>query len=206
MIEAIFHNKSPCEILNMYFSAKNEKIIQCVSLLGLGLSCYAVYVEYQTQIASAQPYSAFCDISETISCSKVFSSEYGKIYSKIGLIDNDSVLNVPNAVYGAIFYTLMTLLSRLLLVSQSEPLYDFLLLISTISVILSAYLGYILFAVLENTCILCFSTHACNVWVFCCLFAVSPTAQNDKLDSFDDSNDKNMGRAANMSKSNKKRR
>lgn len=44
------------------------------SLVGVALSAYAVYVG--TKLEEDENYEAVCDISEYVSCSKVFKSEY----------------------------------------------------------------------------------------------------------------------------------
>jgi uncharacterized membrane protein len=65
--------------------------------------------------------------------------------------------------------------------TESKVLYDVLLFISTLSVALSAYLGYILYFVLENTCLVCYLTHICNIGIFMSLFLTyysSGTAQD----------------------------
>jgi len=75
------------------------------ALSGLLLSIYAFYVEQQKE--EDPMYVAACDISAKISCSRIFASEYGHFFSKIGIIPKDSVLDVPNALYACIFYTLL---------------------------------------------------------------------------------------------------
>ena len=72
------------------------------SLCGVGIliSVYAIYVEYMSH--SNPDYVAMCDISEEISCSKVLSGEYGKMLSKFGLVKEDSLLDISNAVIGTL--------------------------------------------------------------------------------------------------------
>lgn len=99
--------------------------VQKVSLVGLVLSAYAVYVEHSYQ-ADPTNYSALvgspharlqrwpclvvlmvgvqCDLSKwlpNVSCSKVFSSEYGRILSYMGFVEKGSDFDQPNAVLGA---------------------------------------------------------------------------------------------------------
>ncbi|XP_070525047.1 vitamin K epoxide reductase complex subunit 1-like protein 1 isoform X2 [Cardiocondyla obscurior] len=91
---------------------KNETLrkfnigIVTACLIGLGLSYYAYIVE--TRKEQDDSYRAMCDISESISCTKVFMSEYGKGF---GLFPKDSVFNIPNSLYGLAFYTLLAILS-----------------------------------------------------------------------------------------------
>ena len=50
-------------------------------------------------------YVALCDIDETVSYSKVFTSKYGKGFGLVELItgDENHSLNQPNSLYGIIF-------------------------------------------------------------------------------------------------------
>jgi vitamin-K-epoxide reductase (warfarin-sensitive) len=99
---------------------------------GIALSSYAFYVE--TKKEHDDSYVAMCDISESMSCSKVFSSKYsddflvlyflarfhyfllqlfryGKGFGLLQyVLDENSPLIQPNPVYGAIFYGLVLLL------------------------------------------------------------------------------------------------
>ncbi|MED6276709.1 Vitamin K epoxide reductase complex subunit 1-like protein 1 [Characodon lateralis] len=84
-----------------------------VCLLGILLSLYAFHVEREK--ARDPTYMAMCDVSSSISCSKVFSSRWGRGFGLLGSIfGNDSVLNQPNSVYGILFYAFQLLLGKLL--------------------------------------------------------------------------------------------
>ena len=132
------------------------------SSLGILLSTYACYVKNNSQNDSQ--FEATCDISESVSCSKVFNSEYGNIFSSIGILEKGSLLDLPNAVYGCLFYILIILLS---IAMPDDQYTSFLLLILTsASMVLSAYLAYILSEVLQVICLVCFSTYACNLALF----------------------------------------
>jgi vitamin-K-epoxide reductase (warfarin-sensitive) len=126
---------------------------------GMLLSLYAIYVEHRATIED--DYEALCDISETVSCSKVFTSEYGKIFSYIGIIPKDSIVDLPNAVYGAIFYLVYAI--SYILVRDKYIGKVFLLFLSVLSMILSAFLAYILSQLLHEMCIVCLSTYICNL-------------------------------------------
>ena len=129
-------------------------------LTGLGLSGYAYYVELAKE--ADENYVALCDIDETISCSRVFNSKYGKGFGLVTLITGDEKhpLNQPNALFGIIFYSLFGLLylcggsSRFL---ASLQFYAFLLANG-----MSCYLGYILYFILKDLCVVCISTYAVN--------------------------------------------
>ncbi|RWS00215.1 vitamin K epoxide reductase complex subunit 1-like protein [Dinothrombium tinctorium] len=62
---------------------------------GLTLTLYTLYVELQHE--RNRNYKALCDINEHMSCTKAFTSRYGKGF---GLFDTQSHFNIPNPVYG----------------------------------------------------------------------------------------------------------
>ncbi|XP_045140982.1 vitamin K epoxide reductase complex subunit 1 isoform X1 [Echinops telfairi] len=127
-------------------------------LAGLVVSVYALHVKAAR--ARDPHYRALCDVGTAISCSRVFSSRWGKGF---GLVEHvlgpDSVLNQSNSLFGCIFYTLQLLLgcvhghwaSRLLVLS------------SLVSLAGSLYLAWILFFVLYDFCIVCITSYAINV-------------------------------------------
>lgn len=131
-------------------------------LTGLALSLYALYVEHEANLDSL--YVATCDISEKVSCSKVFLSKYGKIFSHLGLIPADSVLDQPNSIYGIVFYIFYGMIFALCKSTQNTR--DFLLLLSVSAMVLSAYLSYILAVELQDICVVCFTTYVCNIVLF----------------------------------------
>lgn len=55
-------------------SEQYSAFIAIACMIGTGLSVYSYYVE--TMLAEDSSYEAMCDISEQISCSKVFTSEW----------------------------------------------------------------------------------------------------------------------------------
>ncbi|KAI3373071.1 hypothetical protein L3Q82_006415 [Scortum barcoo] len=132
-----------------------------VCLLGILLSLYAFHVEREK--ARDPTYKAVCDVSSSISCSKVFSSRWGRGFGLLGSIfGNDSALNQPNSVYGIVFYAFQLLLG--MTVSAMAAL--ILMTTSILSVVGSLYLGYILYFVLKDFCIICITTYALNFILF----------------------------------------
>ncbi|KAM7398459.1 hypothetical protein PAMA_006391 [Pampus argenteus] len=132
-----------------------------VCLLGILLSLYAFHVEREK--AQDPSYKAMCDVSSSISCSKVFSSRWGRGFGLLGSIfGNDSALNQPNSVYGIGFYAFQLLLG--MTVSAMAAL--ILMTTSILSVVGSLYLGYILYFVLKDFCIICITTYALNFILF----------------------------------------
>ncbi|KAM6970156.1 vitamin K epoxide reductase complex subunit 1-like protein 1 [Aplochiton taeniatus] len=132
-----------------------------VCLLGIILSLYAFHVEREKERDSN--YKAICDLSNSISCSKVFTSRWGRGFGLLGSIfGNDNVMNQPNSVYGIVFYIFQLLLG--MTVSAMAAL--ILMTTSILSVMGSLYLGYILYFVLKDFCILCITTYALNLILF----------------------------------------
>jgi vitamin-K-epoxide reductase (warfarin-sensitive) len=70
-----------------------------LAVIGFILSVYAIHVEKTKE--RIKNYKAFCDISDSISCTKTFSSEYGRI------------LGIRNSVVGMFFYLILIILSLL---------------------------------------------------------------------------------------------
>jgi len=137
----------------------NWLLFFCV--LGVCLSGYAVHVE---NMKDTNPdFEALCDINASVSCSKVFSSEQGKIWSYFGLIPKDSLLDVPNAVYGMAFYVLIIVLDQAF--SKSALAVKIMLLAAVFGCMLSLYLAYVLKFVLQDFCIVCVSSYLCNIVV-----------------------------------------
>lgn len=133
--------------------------------LGLLISLYGYYVEVQAE-TGGDDYKAMCDISETISCTKVFATPYGKGFGVIGrLFGEDSVLNVPNGLFGILFYATSIVLSF----TQSGALLNVHLILAVLSNVLTVYLAYLLIFVIKNLCVVCVSMYVVNALslVFC---------------------------------------
>ena len=148
-----------------------------LGLLGLSISIYAVYIETASALDHEYHASYFCDINEVISCSKALLSQQAHIFSYLGIIPKDSLLDFPNAVYGIIFYVLVLIISRFM--NKIVILMDLLLFISTFSMVLSAYLAYTLVQ-MSTICVVCLTTHACNSAIFfACISCLSFYGQSD---------------------------
>ncbi|XP_031557315.1 vitamin K epoxide reductase complex subunit 1-like [Actinia tenebrosa] len=135
------------------------RVILC--LTGIGLSVYALHVELSK--TQDDNYKALCDISEHMSCSKVFASKYGTGFGLVEpVLGKDSPLNIPNSIFGIVFYSLVCILG--LFKSKFAAMTIFLF--SVTSCIGSVYLGYILYFVLHDVCVVCISTYIVNGLLF----------------------------------------
>uniref|UniRef100_UPI003AAAAEAA vitamin K epoxide reductase complex subunit 1 n=1 Tax=Centroberyx gerrardi TaxID=166262 RepID=UPI003AAAAEAA len=134
---------------------RKMRIFLCV--FGLILSVYALHVELSRE--RNPEYRAMCDLGESVSCSKVFTSRWGRGFGLVQFfVDQDSALNQPNSVLGIIFYTLQLGLG--LSVCKRAAL--FLVFSSWVSVAGSLYLAAILTFVLGDFCMVCVSTYIVN--------------------------------------------
>jgi len=125
-----------------------------LSAIGFALAYYSVYV---SATKSKDPnYRALCDISEQVRCSKVFSSSFGKGLGVVGkVVGENSPLYQSNGVYGMGMYVAFTICSLF-------PFHFFAklqVILGVIANIVSCYLAYILFIVLNDVCVVCIGTY-----------------------------------------------
>uniref|UniRef100_A0A6J0UXK5 vitamin-K-epoxide reductase (warfarin-sensitive) n=1 Tax=Pogona vitticeps TaxID=103695 RepID=A0A6J0UXK5_9SAUR len=131
------------------------RILLCAA--GLALSVYAFHVETSKERDAS--YQAMCDINAAISCSRVFTSRWGRGFGLVaGLLGLHSVFNQPNSIFGIAFYLLQILLGF----SNSGLAAITLLGSSVVSIAGSLYLAYILFFVLHDFCVICVTTYVLN--------------------------------------------
>lgn len=124
---------------------------------GMGLSYYAYVVE--TSKEHDDNYVAMCDISEHMSCSKVFMSSYGRGFGIVRHIFGvDSILNQPNSVGGMLFYCILIGLNFMCTLGATKLM----LVLAAVSNLASIYLAYILLFILHDFCVVCVSTYGIN--------------------------------------------
>ncbi|KAJ1623616.1 vitamin K epoxide reductase [Pavlovales sp. CCMP2436] len=133
--------------------------IQRLGAVGICLALYALHVEHEAKRSSENglKYQALCDISSIgASCTAVFTSEWGRLMSKLGIVPKDGLLDLPNAAYGAAYYLLVMLYPY---VPLGRPL---LLLGTLVSFATTATLAYALAFILGDVCVVCISTYFIN--------------------------------------------
>ncbi|XP_056152891.1 vitamin K epoxide reductase complex subunit 1 [Lampris incognitus] len=134
---------------------RKTRVFLCI--FGFVLSIYALHVELSRE--RDPDYRAMCDLAESVSCSKVFTSRWGRGFGLVQFfVGKDSVLNQPNSILGIIFYTLQLALG----LSVSKRAAVFLVLSSWVSVAGSIYLASVLVLVLGDFCMVCVSTYVIN--------------------------------------------
>ncbi|XP_074102924.1 vitamin-K epoxide reductase [Cotesia typhae] len=126
-------------------------ITSCI--VGMSLSYYAYIVE--TTKEKDHNYMAMCDISERVSCTKAFMSEYGKGF---GLIPKSSIFYLPNSIYGLVFYGIVFALN----IFNKYGLAVITIVLTASSNLSSIYLAWILWK-LNDICIICISTYIVNL-------------------------------------------
>ena len=117
-------------------------ILEIISIIGVFLSLYSFYVEKKT--AANHSYKPACDIRGNVSCSKAFSSKYGRIFG------------ISNSVIGIVFYLIIFVLS---LIEQINFVFYF----SILGFFGSIYLAYISYFKMRNFCLICTAIYLINL-------------------------------------------
>ena len=115
-----------------------------IALFGLIVSIYAVYVEYKHK--KNKRYRAMCDIRKNISCTKAFSSKYGRL------------AGVSNSIIGVMFYALILLLNYLGFVKE-------IIYLSFFAFLGTLYLVYVSYFKLKNFCLVCTAIYVINTFL-----------------------------------------
>ena len=152
-------------------SPRQRVLLIAFALLGLGATAYSTYVHYQ--LLRNPGYTSFCDVSETVSCGTVYQSAYG------------SVLGVPVALVGTLFFLLILLLAWFDQpapapapvpagkrgAAKPEPPASsatsaYLFILSTAALAVMLYMAYASFFVLKTVCLLCVTTYVAIIGIF----------------------------------------
>jgi uncharacterized membrane protein/protein-disulfide isomerase len=125
------------------------------ALVGLGASCAAAYVHYH--MLADPTYTSSCDISETVSCTKVYASRFG------------TWQGIPVAIFGAVWFGFAALLAGAGLTARPavrENVAGYLFAGSTLGLAVVLYLGYASFVLLKVLCVYCLITYAAVIGLF----------------------------------------
>jgi protein-disulfide isomerase/uncharacterized membrane protein len=125
------------------------------SLVGFGASAAAAYTHYHLLYDPA--YRSFCDVSETISCTQVYLSRFS------------TLRGMPVALFGATAFVAAALFSISGLTARPavrENVPGYLFVLSTLSLAVILYLGYVSFVLLKAVCLLCLTTYAAVIGLF----------------------------------------
>lgn len=139
-----------------------RQIVRILCLFGLGLSSYAFYVE--TKKGQDPSYRAACDLAERMSCSRVLTSRWARGF---GLFDANSPFNLPDSLYGFLYYCLVLLLNQS---NQSKSIARLRVFLAILTNCGSIYLGYILYFILKDFCLVCCGMYVVNFLLLICNF------------------------------------
>lgn len=103
-------------------------------------------------------YTAMCDISSTVSCSRVLTSKYGTGFGIVApLFGGDSFLNQKNALYGVMGYTVLALIQLSHTRCSANVSFPIAILLN----VMSFYLIIIL-VILRAACLVCMAIYVVN--------------------------------------------
>ena len=131
-------------------------LIVVFASLALAASVASLYVHYQ--LLADPLYTSFCDISETVSCEAVMTSQYGSVYG------------VPVAAGGAVWSGLVLLLGVVGMRSprseEAGRVAGYIFVLATVGLAGVLYLGYASFFILRQMCPLCVAMYVGVIGLF----------------------------------------
>lgn len=116
-----------------------------LSVIGFCLSFYLCIEEKKMKQDAA--YKPMCDLSDSVSCSKVMHSQYAKLFF------------ISNAVSGIFYFSLVAILAFFNLTCMLK-------IVTFIGFVTSCYLLYILFCKIKTLCIVCLAIDSLNIILF----------------------------------------
>ena len=137
-----------------------RKSVTVLCLVGIALSLYAYYVE--TRKTDDSSYQAACDLHERMSCTRVLTSRWGRGF---GLFSFDSPLNLPDSIYGLMYYCLSLVLNQSY---KSRNIACLRIILSILTNLGSIYLSYILHFILHDICVVCLGMYIVNFLLLIC--------------------------------------
>ena len=128
-------------------------------------------------VATRRPtHSRLVHLSATIH-SAVFTLPVGKLLSYIGLVPHDSLLDLPNAAIGILYYSWILLFIDMPIGIMQRLLHP---LIASMAMASSLFLAYQLTFVLRELCVLCWTTHVINSILFYKIVLAKGKKRGDK--------------------------
>ena len=132
-----------------------RRAIMVLALVGFASAAASTYVHYQ--LVQDPGYTSFCDMSDSVSCTRVYLSRFG------------SVDGIPVALLGAVWFGLVLLLTVAGGRGSSElgeNIGGYLLVLSTLGLAVVLFLGYASFVVLGTLCVLCAVVYVTVIGIF----------------------------------------
>lgn len=146
--------------------------VTILCLVGISLSLYAYYVE--TRKTNDSSYRAACDINERMSCTRVLTSRWGRGF---GLFNPDSPLNLPDSLFGLMYYCLSLVLNQSY---KSQNIAGLRVILAILTNLGSIYLSYILHFVLHDICVVCLGMYTVNFILLICNLKLVTTTNSNK--------------------------
>ena len=127
------------------------------AFVGLIISVYSLHVELMT--AKDKNYKPLCHINEHMSCTGAFLSKYGHGFGLVEpIFGKESIFYLPNAIFGIVFYSIVTALS---IFRFNIIVTNILCILSALSCCMNFYLAYLLYT-MKNMCFVCISLYVVN--------------------------------------------
>ncbi|GAB1608152.1 vitamin K epoxide reductase complex subunit 1-like protein 1 [Argonauta hians] len=134
-------------------------ILYILSIFGIILSVYAFHVGISKR--RDRTYIPWCDISRTMSCSRIFTSSYSKGF---GLVDRvfprDSIVNQPSAVFAMAFYMMQIYMTF----NKTDSAIAMQMLTALLANFISVYFCYVLYY-LHSLCLISVSLFIINALI-----------------------------------------
>lgn len=144
---------------NSIMMAISDVVIVACSILGFLISLYFTLVYYNVIPPDVRFVPSFCRLDEA-TCRFLMGTRNAKI------------LGVRNFVLGVSYYAALIIYVATNGFDKTIPL-SVMMVISSFTVLLGMYLVYGLIAKLKTHCVLCYTSHACNMVIFIALVARS---------------------------------
>lgn len=116
--------------------------ILILATIGFAISLYAYITEQH--VKNDRSFKAACDLSDTVSCTKVMLSPYATMFG------------ISNALLGAAYYTLIVILAAL-------NLTNIIFYAAIAACLVSCYFAYLLLFKIKSFCVLCTSLYVVNI-------------------------------------------
>ena len=142
-----------------------RRAVIVLALVGFASAATSTYVHFQ--LVQDPGYISFCDINGDISCTEVYQSRFG------------SVGGVPVALLGAVWFGLVLLLAVAAGRGSSElgeNIGAYVLVLSTVGLVVVVFLGYESFMVLGTLCVLCAVVYVAVVGIAGVVLLAGPAA------------------------------
>jgi len=123
--------------------------ILIVAAIGFILSAYSLYIEKRKEMSES--YKAVCDFNDRFSCTKTFTSEYGKMF---GIRNSLSGIGYYIVIFGLVWFGFT----------------NYAFYISILSILYTIYLAYAAYFKLKSYCVICHSIYLVNIILIVMLY------------------------------------